>query len=183
MRTSFSSWLHCMYIPGFLYTLVHQQASCLRVLAIVNGAVVNIGVHVSLQVSVFLFFRQILRSGISGAHSSSIFNFLSTLLTAFHSGCTQFHAHQPYWKLPLSSHPLWHLLSLVFSITSILTGVRLSLGQQWALQLLPGSWIRVDPLLSLGGQNCLSPPCLIGDIGTRFFIRAHNWVLRQWTVA
>ena len=45
-----------------------------------------------------------------------------------------------------------------------------------------GSWTRMDPLLSLGGQNCLSPPCLIGDIGTRVLIRVHSWVLRQCTV-
>ena len=46
----------------------------------VNNAAVNVGVHVTFPISVFVFFRQILRSGIAGSYGSSIFNFFSNLL-------------------------------------------------------------------------------------------------------
>jgi len=41
-------------------------------LAIVNSAAVNTGVHVSFQISILIFSRYILRSGIAGSYNSSI---------------------------------------------------------------------------------------------------------------
>ena len=45
------------------------------ILPIVNDAAENIGVHISFQISVFVFFEKILRNGIAGLHGSSIFFF------------------------------------------------------------------------------------------------------------
>ena len=52
----------------------------LSYLGFVNNAAVNVGVHITSPISVFIFFRQIPRSGIAGSYGSSIFNFLSNLL-------------------------------------------------------------------------------------------------------
>ena len=63
-----------MYHIWFIHSSVDGHSGGFHVLAIVNSAAVNIGVHVSFQVMVFS--RYMPRSGIAGSYGSSIFNFL-----------------------------------------------------------------------------------------------------------
>ena len=68
----------------------------------------NIGVNVSFQIRVFS--RYLPRSGISGSYGNSTFSFLRNLHTGLYSGCTSLHSHQQGRRIPLSLHPLQHLL-------------------------------------------------------------------------
>ena len=64
-----------IYHIVFIYSSVDGHLGCFHILAIVNNPAVNITVHVSFKISVFIFFNYIYGSEIVRSHSSSVFSF------------------------------------------------------------------------------------------------------------
>ena len=64
-------------------------------------------------------------SGIADSYCSFIPSFLRNLHAILHGGCIRLHSHQQCTRVPLSPHPLQHLLFAgFFSMMFILTGLR-----------------------------------------------------------
>ena len=64
------------------------------------------------------------RSGIAESYCGFTPSFLRNLHIMFHSCCINLHSHQQCKNIPFSSHPLQHLLFVVFLKMAILTSVR-----------------------------------------------------------
>ena len=77
-----SLWLSNIPLYTFLiHSFFDGHLGCFHILAIVNDATMNTGVHVSFQINVFVLFEKISRSGIARSYGSSVFNFLRKLYT------------------------------------------------------------------------------------------------------
>jgi hypothetical protein len=142
-----------------IHSSVEGHLGSFQLLAIINKATMNIVEHVSL-LPVGKSSGYMLRRGIGGSSHSTMSNFLRNCQTDFQSDCTTLQSHQQWRSIPLSPHLCQHLLSPVFLILAILTGVR------WDLRvvLICISLMTKDVEHFFLGGGCASQPFSIPQL-------------------
>ena len=100
-----------IYQIFFKHFSVDGHLSYFHVLAIVNSAVINIGVHFFFLIMVFS--GHIPKSGIAGTYGSSIFSFLRNF-TLFSLVAVPIYILTKCRRVPFSPHPLQHLFFIDF---------------------------------------------------------------------
>ena len=119
----------------FIHSSVSRQLDCFHVLAIVNSAAMNIGVHVSFWIMVFSGYMP--RNRIAGSYGSTIFSFffLRNLHIVLLEKEMATHSSILAWRIPWTEEPggLWSMRwqkswtqlkqlsssSILFSIVSV----------------------------------------------------------------
>ena len=111
-----------MYQIFFIHSSVSRHVGCFHVLAIVNGAAMNTGVHASFWTIVLSGY--IPRSRTAGSYARVYFQFSEEPPYYFLQCVYQLYFHQECRTVSFSPYPPQHLLFVEFLMMVILTGVR-----------------------------------------------------------
>ena len=112
-----------MYHSFFIHSFIYGHLGCFQILATVNEASVNTGVHIFFQIIVWVSLDKFPEVELLGHKAVPFFISFRDLHTAFHSDSTSLRSHEQCMRVPFSPHPHQHLFVDLLMI-AILTSVR-----------------------------------------------------------
>ena len=77
-----------------IHLCISEHLGCFHVLAIINYATVNKGMHITLQHRDSIFYGYVPSSEIAKSYVGLRFNFQRNLYVGFHGDCTNLHSNQ-----------------------------------------------------------------------------------------
>ena len=92
----------CIYNTSSLSIHLLMNTGFFHILVIVDDAIMNTGVHISFQISVFVFFGHKPRSRTAISHIFSVF--LETVMLVF-TGASPIHSQEHCRQVSFSQHP------------------------------------------------------------------------------
>ena len=140
-----------IYYNLFIYSSISEHKCC-YVLAIINNAVINIGVQTSFWVSNFISFGFIPRSRTARSDDSSIFNYLRNFHTICHSGYINLYSYQMHIGFPFLHNLICDLIILMMAIRA---------GIRWHLILILICIFLLLVMLSIFSCTCWSVTYLL----------------------
>ena len=113
----FYGWVvfHCIYVAHLYLSSVDEHLGCFHILATVNNASMNIGVHVSFQISVFAFFGYIYPE-------VELLGHMVILLLVFWETSILFSSASTSIYIPINSiqgYPFSHILTYICYLCSL----------------------------------------------------------------
>ena len=130
-----------------------RHLGCFHILAIVSNVAINIGVHMSFQIRIFIFFGWVHGSGIIESYVNSLFNFLSNLRTVFHTALICIYTNSSQGFLFYTSSPtLVVSLFFYFSLPDKCADISL-----WFRFVFPWWWM----MMNIYSCVCWPSGCLL----------------------
>ena len=99
--------MHFCYV-FFIHSSVDGHLNYFHIFTMVNNAAMNIEVHLSFPIRVFICFRYMTRSEITLSIVVLFLGFLRDFYTVFHGGCINLQSHQQCKRNPFSPHLCQH---------------------------------------------------------------------------